>query len=79
MTENVVIRDRIWLDLLSSRRISRRMTHRSFVAFRYGIISGIVGMVALLSVDPRAAADIRVMILDGESGGPYRLAARDAC
>ena len=35
-------------------------------------------MVALLSVDPRAAADIRVMILDGESGGPYRLAARDA-
>ncbi|HZM95777.1 MAG TPA: ThuA domain-containing protein [Vicinamibacterales bacterium] len=47
------------------------MTHRSFVAFRYGIISGIVGMVALLSVDPRAAADIRVMILDGESGGPY--------
>src|SRR5262245_1251999 len=40
------------------------MAHRSLIAF-------IVGMVALLSLNPRAAADMRVMILDGESGGPY--------
>ena len=41
------------------------MTQRAF------LVAALVGTLAIASVSPRAAAPIRVMLLDGESGGPY--------
>ena len=41
------------------------MTQRAF------LVAALVGTLAIASVSSRAAAPIRVMLLDGESGGPY--------
>lgn len=38
---------------------------------RLVLVASLVGVLALASIAPRAAAPIPVMILDGESGGPY--------
>jgi mono/diheme cytochrome c family protein len=41
------------------------MTQRAF------LVAALVGTLAIASLSSRAAAPIRVMLLDGESGGPY--------